>query len=300
LWPEWLAYGHIATLAVHTTTAAITLTGDLIARTTTGRPMPGEEAGGPPQSVLLLADEAGTGRYRDALQVAGADLVRVSIPAVREGGAEFDLCDLERVVADSASRLVVIDPLSAYWRGGREVLDGLCALAKRQQAAVLLVTEASGQARKRVAELRDATAVQLLFARTPGGTGAAVLACRQSRLGSAPQSLACHAEVDRGVLRLAWDGPATVDHDELLTAGKIGQKGTAAVNFLLRALQHGPVAEREIKELSATAGISAATLRRAKDQLGVRSIKRHGAWDWSLPGANLPRLVEALPAPPNG
>lgn len=50
LWPDWLAYGQIATLAVQTTTAAITLTGDLIARTTTGRPMPGQDAGGRPRT----------------------------------------------------------------------------------------------------------------------------------------------------------------------------------------------------------------------------------------------------------
>jgi hypothetical protein len=48
-------------------------------------------------------------------------------------------------------------------------------------------------------------------------------------------------------------------------------------------LAHGAVPAVEIMELAENEGISFKTFKRAKDALGVMSIKRGGQWYWDLP-----------------
>jgi hypothetical protein len=68
------------------------------------------------------------------------------------------------------------------------------------------------------------------------------------------------------------------------SAGKCQEAG----NFLLTMLESGPCPALEVKARAAEAGISEATLRRAREQLGVESQKQRGAGSasphlWSLP-----------------
>lgn len=60
-----------------------------------------------------------------------------------------------------------------------------------------------------------------------------------------------------------------------------------AKDFLKESLQDGPVPQIEITEAAANEDISAATLRRAKNELGVTAIKSsfEGGWEWVLPQA---------------
>ena len=303
LWRGWLPLGHVAVLQAQDAHAALALTSCMIARATTGRPMPCEEAGGPAENVLLLVDEPGVARYRDDLAAVGADLDRVFFPGGDVGGCRLDLDELEALAAKLAARLIVINPLAAYWRGGREILERLKVLVRRQGVAVLLVWEmdrrAGGRHSGRAAELHDAAHVEMLLAKAPGRPGAAVLACRSCRLSDSPPSLGCHAEALEGTVRLAWDGPVNVGHDDLLmanTAGAKGQAMLAAINFLMRVLANGPIAADRIEELRQAANISDQTLRRAKGELGVRSVKPQGVWHWSLPSGG-PRVIDALPPP---
>jgi hypothetical protein len=299
LWRGWLPLGHVAVLQAQDGHAAHAFTSCVIACATTGRPMPCEETGGPAENVLLLVDEPGVARYHDDLKAAGADLDRVHVPQADAGGGRLDLDDLEALAAKVGARLIVINPLAAYWRGGREVLERLKVLARRQGVAVLLVSEMDRRANARAAELHDAAHVEMLLARAPGRPGAGVLACRSSRLGDCPPSLGCHAEPVAGTARLAWDGPVNVGHDDLLVANAAGVKGQAtlaAINFLMRILANGPIQADRIQEMGREARISEQTLRRAKGALAVQSVKPQGVWHWALPEAG-PRVVEALPGP---
>ena len=58
-----------------------------------------------------------------------------------------------------------------------------------------------------------------------------------------------------------------------------------AVEFLQDALRNGPRATQEVKAEAAAAGITAKSLRSAREQLGVRFSKSGmaGGWVWSLP-----------------
>jgi hypothetical protein len=57
-----------------------------------------------------------------------------------------------------------------------------------------------------------------------------------------------------------------------------------AMDFLTATLARGEMAERDVQRLAFAARIKGRTLRRARERLGVKSM-RHGArWWWSLPG----------------
>jgi putative DNA primase/helicase len=60
---------------------------------------------------------------------------------------------------------------------------------------------------------------------------------------------------------------------------------TAAKTFLAELLANGPVAKHEIEEAADANCISTATLRRAKDELGIITKKSglKGGWTWQLP-----------------
>jgi hypothetical protein len=62
-----------------------------------------------------------------------------------------------------------------------------------------------------------------------------------------------------------------------------------AINFLQEQLGGGPVATNELQTRAQAAGIAWASLRRAKQQLGIEAVRESvggaaaGKWFWSLP-----------------
>jgi hypothetical protein len=59
----------------------------------------------------------------------------------------------------------------------------------------------------------------------------------------------------------------------------------AAVEWLRELLAAGPMLTKDIETASKEAGMSMATVRRAKDELGIQPRKQSfsGAWEWALP-----------------
>jgi hypothetical protein len=90
--------------------------------------------------------------------------------------------------------------------------------------------------------------------------------------------------------RLVCLGESEARADELLAAVTTGEERTErdeAIEFLRAELEDRPRAAKEVKSAAREAGISDATLRRAKAQLRVVSERVGGAgaagnWEWSL------------------
>jgi putative DNA primase/helicase len=106
-------------------------------------------------------------------------------------------------------------------------------------------------------------------------------------------------EVDGNVIvtsRIAWDSaPVMITADQALAACSAATEGRSArseaENFLREMLANGPVSQKDVKDAAEGAGLAWATVRRAKDKLGIRpqraSIGTEGAghWVWSLAAA---------------
>jgi hypothetical protein len=88
--------------------------------------------------------------------------------------------------------------------------------------------------------------------------------------------------------RIEWDdAPVEITANEALNTqeGRGYSKIQEAKDFLMQELAKGPVAEEQLLNSAEARGISGATLRRAKQQLGVVSKKQgfEGRWAWRMP-----------------
>ena len=93
---------------------------------------------------------------------------------------------------------------------------------------------------------------------------------------------------------VVWDpNPVTMTANEAMAADAGGAKPAQddAAEFLQELLADGPVPQKRVKEDADGAGLSWATVRRAKDRLGVKAVRDtvagefgtgKGQWLWSL------------------
>jgi hypothetical protein len=90
--------------------------------------------------------------------------------------------------------------------------------------------------------------------------------------------------------RLVCLGESEARADELLASVSTAEERTErdeAIEFVRAELEDGPRNARDVKTAARDADIKDATLRRAKAQLGVSSVRVGGAagaghWEWSL------------------
>ncbi len=126
LWKRRLAFGKLTALDGDPGMGKSTLLLDIIARYTTGRPMPEEEVAlcGPGGVVLVMIEDDPNDTLRPRLERAGADLSRISylgeipageiegIPYSRPFNLQTDIPLLIREVRRMSAGLVIFDPLA--------------------------------------------------------------------------------------------------------------------------------------------------------------------------------------------
>jgi AAA domain len=296
-----------------------TVTADLAARITVGKAMPDGSGGGNPGAVVLASAEDGLAdTIRPRLELAGADLDRVTViealelPDGRTVPLELpgDLEALEAAVRDVGAALVTVDPLMAFLAGTvnasrdqdvRRALHPVKEMAERTGAAVLVVrhlrkaaTETAVQRGGGSIGIIGAARVGLMVARDPADADRRILAVTKSNVGPIPPSIAYRLLPDDalGVAAVAWEGPTDHRADDLLggSAERPAPKRERAEQLLRELLADGPKLRSEIEEAAEDAGVGGRTMEAAKAALGVWSEQRPepgkrgpgSAW-WRLP-----------------
>jgi len=317
LWPGRLALGHLAIFDGDPGLGKSLVTLDLCARITTGRPFPDGAPGVDPASVIVLnAEDGARDTIHGRLRAAGADLGRVHVFERGQGEALLRLpgrlADLEDVVARTAARYVVLDPIMSFLDAGvnvasdprvRAALAPLADLADRRRCVIQMVRHLNKGAGKNALYrglysigFVAACRVCWLVARDPYLAGQYVLAQPKSNLDPPQPSLAYAVEADEsGTARVVWHGPCPWNDVDLLKAApgrlRVRQRAQA---FLSEFLKDGPRTSREIWEAAKKRHLSARTLDRARKRLEIRSV-RVGAFTpeqtnyWLLPNQELPR-----------
>jgi len=134
--------------------------------------------------------------------------------------------------------------------------------------------------------------VGLIVVKHPEDEDLRVLAGTKSNIGVVPRSFVYRVEVDesRDVSRILWHGETDFKASDLLQETQRSKSPALleATDFLRDILAGGPKAVVWIKAQAKEAGIEARTLRRAKEEFCVESIKRGrpgepAGWDWRLP-----------------
>lgn len=292
---------------------------DIAARVSRGASWPDMlEVPQPVGSVILFnAEDDLETTIRPRLDRAGADVERiVAIQGVADaaGNGQFqtrhfnlgrDLPMLERAIADTpGTRLVVIDPISAYCGGVdshrnadvRALLAPLADLAARHRVAIVAVTHLNkavgGKAVYRASgSLAFAAAARAVWVVVKDPENPDRRLILPAKMNLAPDSTGLAYSIVDGAV--AWEREGVrLTADEAFAAelesgnGGRGAERREAMDWLRDTLGvNGPMAAIEVIGAAREYGIAEKTLRRAFKDIGGSTRKSDfaGEWLWTLP-----------------
>jgi hypothetical protein len=312
LWKGRIPLGALAELIGAPGQAKSSLTCDLIARVTTGKPMPGcAEPSAPADVILLQAEDHPANTVVPCLKAAGADLSRVHLCECSEPGCQplvfpDDIDIIEAAAAEHKVRLIVLDPVASYIRASlqneqsvRKALTPFVAIAKKYGLAVLMVRHLRKTGGRDPVHLGAGTIAFVALVRASllvGNDPASddpyrhVLTVSKSNLGSAPSMAYRTFQRADETIAVEWLGETeTTAKDIALATGSTTEASAfrEAAYVLYSLLCNGPLPASEVAHRATQARVASRTLYRAKAALGVKSIKRgSGAgsqWFWQLP-----------------
>lgn len=318
LWPGRIARGKVSIVAGHPGLGKSQLTVSVAAVVTTGDRWPVDDTQAPLGRVVILsAEDDPADTIVPRLMAAGAALERVefieaSIDEDRHRTVDVvrDLEVLDRELAKLGDvTLLVVDPITAYLGGidthrtsdVRGALAPLADVAMRRNIAVVAVSHlrkaAGAEALMRItgsAAFVAAARATYVVAKDPEDDGRRLFLPAKNNLGDDRTGLAFRIEpatIGDGIetSRVAWESePVTITADEAL-APAVDHEARAerdvAAGWLRDYLSDGPRSSRDVKGAAIDAGLAWSTVRRAKDQLGIRARKTgfDGGWEWALP-----------------
>lgn len=300
IWPGWLPMGKLVVLEGDPATGKSTVALDLLARITTGKPMPDGSPGILPSNVLFMSaedDMDDTTVWR--LRAAGANLERVihvqSVFDDEDGESPLvlplDTVPLWEKVEQTRAVMLVVDVLSAYLGGEvdthkdahvRRALTPLVDMAQATRVIVVLIRhlrkERAGKAiyqgNGSIGIAGVARAVHSIGYH-PDNEAIRVLAPVKVNTAERPKALqfrlAKHPEYPCAVVE--WGGEIDISADELVNAGPsdpdsaLGQCRAA----LITALPPGKEMKSEdLMQSLIEAGFSRSTIMRARGKENVQ------------------------------
>ncbi len=302
---------------------------DLAARVSTHTPMPDGSPGVSGGVVLVCCEDGVADTVVPRLQEAGADLDRVAVLDLRapDGTPRLpsipeDLPEIQQAIEAVEARLVIVDPLVAFLSDRsdsykdhhvRRALGPLAQLAEDENVAVLAVRHLKkreeGPAIARGGGsigIIGAARVGLLANRDPVDPSRFVLAVSKCNLGPIADSMAYRITTGPGgAPRIEWLGRSSHSADDVLRSrtGRASPALEEAKDFLRRVL---PAAPEEVHAEAKAAGIAGQTLRRAKEALGVISVRVYEpgqrgiaewAWEFPAPPSSSPAIEDLDPGP---
>lgn len=289
-----------------------TLCLDFAARCTTGRPFPDGTPVPKGGAIILTAEDGYADTVRPRLEAMGADLERVVFfDRVRCGDRErpptfpTDLIALRQVIDDTGAVLVAIDPLDCFqdrkvnpWMTSevRQALSPFKPLAEQTGCTIIFVRHLSkGNAGKAIYRGANSIAYtgaargEYIVAKHPEDDALRVFAEVKANLARPQPSLTYQLVADSadGPAKVQWGEPTSYSADAL-SIGDTADKGVLqeAREFLRGELAAGARAVKEIQRAANDAGFAWATVRLAKEGLGVASRKvgsfKDGRWEWEM------------------
>jgi putative DNA primase/helicase len=293
---------------------------DIAARVSADLGFPdGSPTRGPAGVVLISAEDGADDTIRPRLDVAGADVSRISLvqsvswfdenlgTSERQLDLQRDLPALEEAIQQTADCvLVVVDPVTSYLgkidshknAEVRAVLTPLAKMAAKYCVAILGIThlnKSTARAMDRVtgslAFVAQARAVWIV-GRDKKDHERRLVACLKNNLARDTMGMAYRLVDVGGYPRAEWEpDPVDIRADDLLAqerADATAREGRhrEVETWLKKLLADGPMCSREVEAEAKGADIPWAAVRAAKARLGIVPYHeggRHGSWKWTLP-----------------
>ena len=274
---------------------------NVIASLTTGRnildPPWGYQVREPINIIYQTAEDGLGDTIKPRLLHAGADCSKVMV--IDDSEKALSMMDerLERAIADTGAKLVVLDPMQAYlgekvdMHRANEVrprMKHLGDLAAEHRCSIVLVGHLNKNKGGNV-DYRNLGSIDfvaaarsvILCAPSKDDPDVRFLVPTKSSLIYASNPVAFRLSKEAG---FEWEGECEVDVDELMSdLPKKGRKQAEAIDFLYEQLSERRIPSSELYENAASRGISQKTLRNAMKELGTQSAKEGDRWYVGLP-----------------
>lgn len=249
-----------------------------------------------PVNVIYQTAEDGLGdTIKPRLLAAGADCSRVLVIDDREQPLTMLDIRLEEAIVQTKARFVVLDPIQGFLGAEvdmhraneiRPLMKRVAVLAEKYHCAIILIghmnKNSNGKSSYRglgSIDFQAAARSVLIVGRIKDEPEVRVVCHVKSSLAPEGKSIAFRLDKDNG---FEWIGEYDISADDLLSGDSRGQKSRKAKEFLLEILADGGMAQKKIEEEAEKRGIKKKTLRNAKLELEIDSVKRGNQWFWML------------------
>lgn len=249
-----------------------------------------------PVNVIYQTAEDGLGdTIKPRLLAAGADCSRVLVIDDREQPLTMLDVRLEEAIMQTKARMVVLDPIQGFLGTDvdmhraneiRPLMKRVAVLAEKYHCAIILIghmnKNSNGKSSYRglgSIDFQAAARSVLIVGRLKDEPETRVMCHVKSSLAPEGRSVAFRLDKETG---FQWIGEYDISADDFLSGDARGQKSRIAKEFLLDILADGGMAQKKIEEEASKQGIKKKTLRNAKQELEIDSVKRGNQWFWIL------------------
>ena len=249
-----------------------------------------------PVNVIYQTAEDGLGdTIKPRLLAAGADCSRVLVIDDREQPLTMVDVRIEEAIMQTKARMVVLDPIQGFLGTDvdmhraneiRPLMKRMAVLAEKYHCAIILIghmnKNSNGKSSYRglgSIDFQAAARSVLIVGRLKDEPATRVMCHVKSSLAPEGKSVAFRLDKETG---FQWIGEYDISADDLLSGDARGQKSRIAKEFLLDILDDGGMAQKKIEEEASKQGIKKKTLRNAKQELEIDSVKRGNQWFWIL------------------
>lgn len=249
-----------------------------------------------PVNVIYQTAEDGLGdTIKPRLLSAGADCSRVLVIDDREQPLTMVDVRIEEAIMQTKARMVVLDPIQGFLGTDvdmhraneiRPLMKRMAVLAEKYHCAIILIghmnKNSNGKSSYRglgSIDFQAAARSVLIVGRLKDEPATRVMCHVKSSLAPEGKSVAFRLDKETG---FQWIGEYDISADDLLSGDARGQKSRIAKEFLLDILADGGMAQKKIEEEASKQGIKKKTLRNAKQELEIDSVKRGNQWFWIL------------------
>ena len=202
---------------------------------------------------------------------------------------------LEQAIVETKAKLVVLDPIQGFLGADvdmhrankiRPVMKHIAELADKYKCAIILIGHMNkcsmGKSTYRglgSIDFQAAARSVLIVGRIKDEPEIRVVCQTKSSLAPEAKSIAFRLSKENG---FEWIGEYDVTADDLLSGTAKGTKKQAAIDFLEEFVLNGAKPQTEIMKLAKEKGFSEKTVRNAKDELKIKSMRKNNQWYLSL------------------
>ena len=296
LWYPYIPYGKLTVIQGDPGEGKSTFVLNLVSLLTNGQKMPdGYRLPGPGVAIYQCAEDGMADTIKPRLMKAGANCDRVAYIIDDDIALTLEDGRIEAAIEETGATAFIIDPLQAFIPPDadmqsatkmRSVMRKLASTAEKHHCAVILIghmnKNSNGKSSYRglgSIDFQAAARSVLIVGRIKDEPEVRVVCHTKSSLAPEGKAIAFRLDKNNG---FEWIGEYDISADELLNGEGKGQKTRKAKEFLLEILADGGMAQKKIEEEAEKLGIKKKTLRNAKMELGIDSVKRGNQWYWML------------------